>query len=171
MSSVIPGMTAKHAIITPTCRQNKGHVAAFEEAITRLFDEYGLINCYPENTEVSYHLVLTVERPAQAAGSTTMRCGNRFWAAGSTELGIPDEPLEPGCELPLGHKGQHRAGASHWGPVATGSTRQAHEWMHVENGRGYCSCRFGMNISFFLSHEEWQAHVAASTRQDTEDGK
>jgi hypothetical protein len=66
--SNIPGICAKHAIVTPECRANKGHVTAFEEAISRLFDEYALINCYPENVDVKYHLVLTVERPALHGG-------------------------------------------------------------------------------------------------------
>ena len=35
-----------------------------------------------------------------------------------------------------------------------------HEWKPIEKGRGYCSCEFGLNVGFFLSREEWQAHLA-----------
>jgi hypothetical protein len=34
--STIPGITASHAIITPTCRRNRGVAGAFSEAIDRL---------------------------------------------------------------------------------------------------------------------------------------
>jgi len=61
--TTINGVCAKHAIITPTCRENRTPCAAFEEAISRVFDEYMEIFNQPGNENVNYHLVLTVERP------------------------------------------------------------------------------------------------------------
>jgi hypothetical protein len=57
----IPGITAKHAIITPECRISRGAEGAFDEAVRRLKAEYlahhagawGAANC---------HLAFTVER-------------------------------------------------------------------------------------------------------------
>lgn len=41
-----------------------------------------------------------------------------------------------------------------------------HEWKEVENGRGYCrTCEFGINISFFLSRDEFAQHVASLAGQ------
>jgi hypothetical protein len=60
-NSVIPGIKAKHAIITPVCRANRTNVGAFEEAVQRLRDEYAA--CLEANEQSNFHLVLTVERP------------------------------------------------------------------------------------------------------------
>jgi len=59
----IPGITAKHAIITPVCRANRTVDGAWEEAVRRLREEYEA--CQTEgNARANFHLVLTVERPA-----------------------------------------------------------------------------------------------------------
>jgi hypothetical protein len=59
----VPGITAKHAVITPVCRANRGIAEAFDEAVRRLRDEY--LACQtPGNDRAAFHLVLTVERPA-----------------------------------------------------------------------------------------------------------
>jgi hypothetical protein len=60
----VPGITAKHAIITPTCRTDHGKDAAFEEAARLLKEEYDAVLASPENPDVEFHLVLTVVRPS-----------------------------------------------------------------------------------------------------------
>jgi hypothetical protein len=57
-----PGIAAHHAIITPTCRQGRGAVGAFEEAVRRLLIEYEVCAGAAANAEARFHLVLTVER-------------------------------------------------------------------------------------------------------------
>lgn len=72
----VPGIVARHAVITPRCRTvppslregaaartaDSSEVAAFEEAVHRLREEY--LACLPANPHSQFHLVLTVERPA-----------------------------------------------------------------------------------------------------------
>lgn len=58
----IPGITAKHAIITPACRANRGDDGAFEEAVKRLREEYKTILNLPGNEAVTFHAVLLVQR-------------------------------------------------------------------------------------------------------------
>ena len=67
--SGLPGVKAKHAIITPNCRTvQRPHLhpdpalAAFEEAVTRLRDEYAAI-CAGRTDAFKAHLILTIERP------------------------------------------------------------------------------------------------------------
>jgi hypothetical protein len=62
----IPGVVAKHAIITPNCRTvPRPHLhedpaeAAFEEAVGRLREEYRAI-CAARPDEWKAHLVLTI---------------------------------------------------------------------------------------------------------------
>ncbi len=58
----IPGIKARHAIVTPGCRVGKG-LGALDEALERLRKEYlGLVNI-PANSEADFHFVLTVNRP------------------------------------------------------------------------------------------------------------
>ncbi len=58
----LPGIKAQHAIVTPTCRANKGS-GAMEEAINLLRMEYlGLVS-HPANTEANFHFILMVDRP------------------------------------------------------------------------------------------------------------
>jgi hypothetical protein len=71
--SIIVGIVAKHAIITPTCRENRTPCAAFEEAISRVFDEYMECINTSGNEKVNYHLVLTVERPAEPPAPGTAK--------------------------------------------------------------------------------------------------
>ena len=59
---MIPGITARHAIITPECREAHGVEGAFDEAVRRLRAEYLACQC-AENRSVSFHVALTVERP------------------------------------------------------------------------------------------------------------
>lgn len=60
----IPGVPAKHAIITDTCRTGRGEDGAIDEALKRLRDEY--LNCargWPVGKGVKFHIALIVERP------------------------------------------------------------------------------------------------------------
>ena len=62
MSTEIPGTCAKHAIITPACRTNKGDEAAAIEATERISDElFECLKGYPVDG-AKFHVVLTVER-------------------------------------------------------------------------------------------------------------
>lgn len=72
--SNIPGINAKHAIITPTCRANKGADGAFDEAVGRLREEYAA--CLDANPDSNFHVVLSVERgngSAEAAQTDATR--------------------------------------------------------------------------------------------------
>ena len=60
--SQVPGINAKHAIITPTCRHTKTNAGAFEEAVERLRVEYHACLAARGEDGVLYHLVLAVER-------------------------------------------------------------------------------------------------------------
>lgn len=67
MKTHVPGITAKHAIITPNCRTvPRPHLdadpamAAFDEAAARLRDEYRVI-CDMRKDRFSAHVVLTIE--------------------------------------------------------------------------------------------------------------
>ena len=60
-------MKAKHAIITPECRVGRGADGAFHEAVHRLKLEYNECVAADANSNVSYHLILTVERPEEEA--------------------------------------------------------------------------------------------------------
>lgn len=60
----IPGIAAKHCIITPTCVEIRGAAGAFDEAVARLRAEYMTCREGWKGAKVppNYHLVLTVER-------------------------------------------------------------------------------------------------------------
>lgn len=61
-SATIPGIKAKHAVVTSVCRTNKGVQGAADEAVARLVQEY--LACVPGNPpDTQFHFVLTVERP------------------------------------------------------------------------------------------------------------
>jgi len=60
--SLVPGITAKHAIVTPTCRASRGVEGAFDEAVKRLREEYIICAGLECNATANFHLVLTVER-------------------------------------------------------------------------------------------------------------
>ena len=68
VTTTVPGMKAKHAIITPECRSGRGAFEAFEEAVRRLREEYRTCVAYGDgNANVSYHMVITVERPGETS--------------------------------------------------------------------------------------------------------
>lgn len=58
----IPGIKAKHAIVTPICRANRGE-GALDEALARLRRAYEDLVGLEANAGANFHLVLTVERP------------------------------------------------------------------------------------------------------------
>ena len=62
--STVPGLNALHAVITPTCRENKTDIGAFNEVVKRLRKEY--LTCLKGRGEdgSQYHVVLSVEPPA-----------------------------------------------------------------------------------------------------------
>lgn len=57
---------AKHAIISPVCRSNRGDMGAFEEAIERIRQEYLLLKNLAINIDANFHIILEVERPLNA---------------------------------------------------------------------------------------------------------
>ena len=61
MKTTVPGIAAKHAVITPTCRGNRTVAGAFDEAAARVKQEY-LVCQTDGNAKANFHLVLTVER-------------------------------------------------------------------------------------------------------------
>lgn len=58
----VPGAIAMRAIISPTCRANRGDLGAFDEAARRLRDEYE--RCLPYHGErgSKFHLTLSIEK-------------------------------------------------------------------------------------------------------------
>lgn len=69
MAKKIPGLTAKHSIITPNCRtvprperDPDPAMAAFEEAVSRLREEYRAI-CGMRDDPWTGHVVLRIEGP------------------------------------------------------------------------------------------------------------
>lgn len=60
----IPGIKAKHAIISDTCRE-KGDDGAFDEAVGVLYQEYVKLTTgpWPKGKNAKFHLVLTVDYP------------------------------------------------------------------------------------------------------------
>lgn len=65
----IPGIAAKHCIITETCRANRGDEGAFEEAVARIRDAYHLNLAGRRARGVAlprYRLVLVVEEAPDA---------------------------------------------------------------------------------------------------------
>lgn len=69
----IPGITARHAIITPNCRtvprphlHEDPALAAFEEAVARLREEYVAI-CRARSDGFQAHVVLTIENPERTS--------------------------------------------------------------------------------------------------------
>lgn len=58
----IDGNKAAHAIITKTCRANRGALEAFDEAARRLRERYAEIVGRERNANANFHLVLTLDR-------------------------------------------------------------------------------------------------------------
>lgn len=59
--SNVPGINARHAVITPTCRANRTDMGAFEEAVARLRSDYERIVAKRGEDGALYHIVLAVE--------------------------------------------------------------------------------------------------------------
>lgn len=59
--SNVPGINAIHAVITPTCRQNRGDDGAFDEAMDRLREQYRKTLEIRGEDGAEYHVVLSVE--------------------------------------------------------------------------------------------------------------
>lgn len=60
----VPGIAAKHCVITPTCRANRGDGGAFDEAVARCRAEYdAIVAGRSDIDECELHLVLTVRTP------------------------------------------------------------------------------------------------------------
>jgi len=60
-SRSLPGITAKHTIITPTCRLNPAGGGAFERAIAIIRPEYEKIVSI-RNDDFRAHIILTIEK-------------------------------------------------------------------------------------------------------------
>lgn len=59
--SKIPGITAAQAAITDVCRANRGDDGAFDEAVSRLRQQYDdIVGHRRDESGVEYHLVLSV---------------------------------------------------------------------------------------------------------------
>jgi hypothetical protein len=59
----LPGVKAKHAIISSVCRANRGDAGAADEAVDRLRVELGrLMEAWDPERGATFHLVLTVDR-------------------------------------------------------------------------------------------------------------
>lgn len=64
MSSVLPGIKARHMIVSDACREGKGDQEALDEALKLLGQEYSaLLRCWPVGKNARFHFVLTVEYP------------------------------------------------------------------------------------------------------------
>ncbi len=61
----IKGITAKQAIVSPTCRANHGKAVAAEIAVNYLLSEYGELVDLPTNKGTTFHFYLSVERKKQ----------------------------------------------------------------------------------------------------------
>jgi len=61
MPSKLPGVKARHAIISDNCRQLHGTVKAFDIASEQLRESYLAITTKRDDPGVKYHLVLTVQ--------------------------------------------------------------------------------------------------------------
>lgn len=72
MATNIPGMKAKHSIISPECIRIHGNngMGAFDEAAMRLRESYRecLEGWKKDGITPTFHVVLTVERPTPAEG-------------------------------------------------------------------------------------------------------
>lgn len=64
-TATVPGVKAKHAVVTPACRRNRGELEAFDEAARRLREEYAAVlegwKRSGQAERLNFHLVLTVE--------------------------------------------------------------------------------------------------------------
>ena len=61
MSKELPGMCAQHAIITPTCRTNKGDKAVIDETLDRMRRELERCLTGWPTDGANFHVAVTVE--------------------------------------------------------------------------------------------------------------
>ena len=62
MSTQVPGLKAKHKIVTLKCRDLHGKLGAFTRAVDETWREYMDLTLEEVNHGADFHLVLTVER-------------------------------------------------------------------------------------------------------------
>lgn len=63
-------ITAQHAIITPTCRRNKGDAGALNEAFSRLRKQYEQ-SVEGWGDRANYHIKLEIERLPESEGDNS----------------------------------------------------------------------------------------------------
>ena len=64
ISAHIPGMVAKHKIVTPECQRTHGDSVAAQMALDELKREYEACNTKDNRAAgAEFHFVLTVDRP------------------------------------------------------------------------------------------------------------
>ena len=64
--SEIPGIKARHVIITPNCIKFRGEQGAIDEAFRLIKQEYmALLSGWRDVEGVNYHVSLSIERPLQ----------------------------------------------------------------------------------------------------------
>lgn len=61
----IPGLKAKHAVVTPACIDSKGVAGACDEALERLRAEFLNCSACEANKNADFHFVLTVDRTSK----------------------------------------------------------------------------------------------------------
>lgn len=58
----VPGAQVAHAIITFECRNNRGDLGAFDEAVSRLRSQYDqLVALRGDEIDTHFHLILSIE--------------------------------------------------------------------------------------------------------------
>ena len=63
----LPGIKAKHAVISTSCREGRGDSGARKEAVQRIDDELRvLLRRWPKEKGATFHLVLTVDREGRS---------------------------------------------------------------------------------------------------------
>jgi len=60
--TTVPGLQARHARISKTCRDNRTALGAFDQAVEVLRAEYEQLVRLKPNADAHFHLVLTVDR-------------------------------------------------------------------------------------------------------------
>ena len=108
----IPGITAKHAFVTDTCRRNHTDAGAVDEALARLRDEaMAILGGWPEGRGAKLHFALTMERPdvrtrdvampskAELGAGCTCRPSGMFDGHGNDFVvtRVPDCPVHAAC--------------------------------------------------------------------------
>lgn len=60
ISSKVPGVRAKHLVITPNCQRREG--AEIEDVLTHVASELNALKKQWEGRRANFHVVITVER-------------------------------------------------------------------------------------------------------------